>query len=167
MNDTRKGGAIVTGAASGIGRAIAAGLAVEGFSVLIADLNEEQGRRAADEVAAETGGQLAFIKTDVSIRAQVCAAVARCRELFGTINVMVNNAGFNTPEPFLEATEETWHKIFDVNALGVLIGTQEAAKAMIADDVKGKIINLASIAGRTGFADFAPYSASKDRKSVV
>jgi meso-butanediol dehydrogenase/(S,S)-butanediol dehydrogenase/diacetyl reductase len=74
---------------------------------------------------------------------------------------MVNNAGFNKPEPFLEASEDIFRKIMEVNAVGVLIGTQEAAKAMIADGTKGKIINTASIAGRTGFPDFAPYSASK------
>jgi meso-butanediol dehydrogenase/(S,S)-butanediol dehydrogenase/diacetyl reductase len=74
---------------------------------------------------------------------------------------MVNNAGFNKPEPFLEASEAIWHKIMDVNALGVMIGIQEAAKAMIAARTKGKIINTASIAGRTGYADWAPYCASK------
>ena len=74
---------------------------------------------------------------------------------------MVNNAGFNKPEPFLEASEAIWHKIMDVNALGVMIGIQEAGKAMIAGGIKGKIINTASIAGRTGYADFAPYCASK------
>ena len=74
---------------------------------------------------------------------------------------MVNNAGFNKPEPFLEASETVWHQIMNVNALGVMIGIQEAAKAMIAAGTKGKIINTASIAGRTGYADFAPYSASK------
>jgi meso-butanediol dehydrogenase / (S,S)-butanediol dehydrogenase / diacetyl reductase len=62
---------------------------------------------------------------------------------------MANNAGFNKPEPFLEASEAIWHKIIDVNALGVLIGIQEAAKAMIAAGTKGKIINTPSIAGRT------------------
>ena len=73
----------------------------------------------------------------------------------------VNNAGFNKPEPFLEASEAIWHKIMDVNALGVMIGIQEASKAMIAAGTKGKIINTASIAGRTGYADWAPYCASK------
>jgi meso-butanediol dehydrogenase/(S,S)-butanediol dehydrogenase/diacetyl reductase len=74
---------------------------------------------------------------------------------------MVNNAGFNKPEPFLEASEAVWQKIMDVNALGVMIGIQEAGKAMIAAGTKGKIINTASIAGRAGYPDFAPYCASK------
>jgi meso-butanediol dehydrogenase/(S,S)-butanediol dehydrogenase/diacetyl reductase len=97
----------------------------------------------------------------VTDRASIRAAVDVCTHEFGSIKVMVNNAGFNKPEPFLEATEATWHKIMDVNALGVMIGIQEAAKAMIAAGTKGKIINTASIAGRTGYPDFAPYCASK------
>jgi meso-butanediol dehydrogenase/(S,S)-butanediol dehydrogenase/diacetyl reductase len=78
----------------------------------------------------------------------------------GGLDVMVNNAGFNHPQPFLEISEEVWDAILRVNALGVLIGTQEAARAMI-ELGGGKIVNTASIAGRTGFADFAAYSASK------
>ena len=160
MDKTQGGGAIVTGAGSGIGRAIATALAQSGFGIVIADLNEKHGRAVAAEIISN-GGQAIFCKTDVTDRPTVRAAVAQCRESFGSVKVMVNNAGFNKPEPFLEATEEVWHKIMDVNALGVLIGTQEAAKAMIADGTRGKIINTASIAGRTGYPDFAPYCASK------
>jgi len=161
MSDMQKGGAIVTGAASGIGRAIAESLSFDGYSVLIADINESLGRAAAGEIRSLSGGETAFLRADVTQREQICIAISQCREQFGNIKVMVNNAGFNKPEAFLEATEEVWHKILDVNALAVLIGTQEAAKAMISDGVRGKIINVASITGRTGFADHAPYSASK------
>ena len=150
-------GAVVTGAARGIGRQIAASLAADGFGVVVADLDEALGAAAA----AELGDHVVFARVDVSDRATVKAAIELCQRSFGSINVMVNNAGFNKPEPFLEATEATWRAILDVNALGVLIGIQEAAKAMIADGIKGKIINTASIAGRSGFPDFAPYSASK------
>jgi meso-butanediol dehydrogenase/(S,S)-butanediol dehydrogenase/diacetyl reductase len=154
-------GAVVTGAASGIGRAIAAGLAADGFSVVVADFDEVKGRTAATEIAAANGGKAVFHHTDVTDRTSVRAAIDACRQKFGAIKVMVNNAGFNKPEPFLEASEAVWHKIMDVNALGVMIGIQEAAKAMIAAGTKGKIINTASIAGRAGYADFAPYCASK------
>ncbi len=161
MNGASKGGAIVTGAASGIGRAIAEALSKEGFSLLIADIDKESGSKASNEISSTTGGPTAFAHTDVTERVQLRKAVVQCREEFGSVNVMVNNAGFNKPEPFLEATEEMWRKILDVNALGVLIGMQEAAKAMIDLGTQGKIINIASITGRTGFADFAPYSVSK------
>jgi meso-butanediol dehydrogenase/(S,S)-butanediol dehydrogenase/diacetyl reductase len=161
MSSNHIGGAVVTGSASGIGRAIAAGLAADGFSVVIADLDEVRGQAVADEIAAADGGKAIFQRVDVTDRASVRAAIDACKHRFGSIKVMVNNAGFNKPEPFLEASEAVWHKIMDVNALGVMIGIQEAGKAMIAGGIKGKIINTASIAGRTGYADFAPYCASK------
>jgi meso-butanediol dehydrogenase/(S,S)-butanediol dehydrogenase/diacetyl reductase len=161
MSSNQGQGAVVTGAASGIGRAIAAGLAADGFAVVIADLDEAKGREAAKEVGASNQGKAIFQRVDVTDRASVKAAIGACQRQFGAIKVMVNNAGFNKPEPFLEATEATWRKIMDVNALGVLIGIQEAGKAMIAAGTKGKIINTASIAGRAGYPDFAPYCASK------
>ena len=161
MSLNQSGGAVVTGAASGIGRAIATALAADGFSVVVADLDEANGRTAAREIAASNRGHTIFHRVDVTDRASVSAAVDACVRQFGSIKVMINNAGFNKPEPFLEASEAIWHKVMDVNALGVLIGIQEAAKAMIATGTKGKIINTASIAGRTGYADFAPYCASK------
>ena len=156
MSSNQSDGAVVTGAASGIGRAIAAGLATDGFSVVVADLDEANGRAAAKEIAASNQGRVIFQRVDVTDRSSVSAAIDACIRQFGSIKVMVNNAGFNKPEPFLEASEAIWRKIMDVNALGVMIGIQEAAKAMIAAGTKGKIINTASIAGRTGYADFAP-----------
>jgi meso-butanediol dehydrogenase/(S,S)-butanediol dehydrogenase/diacetyl reductase len=161
MAKSGSGGAIVTGGASGIGREIAMGLVDDGFSVVIADLNEKLGKEAAKAIDAGGEGRVIFKKVDVTDRKSVRAAVNEARKRFGNLKVMVNNAGFNKPEPFLEATEEIWRKILEVNSLGVLIGTQEAAKAMIADGTKGKIINTASIAGRTGYPDWAPYCASK------
>ena len=160
MSSNHSGGAVVTGAASGIGRAIAAGLATDGFPVVIADLDEAGGSAVASEIAAANGTAI-FHRVDVTDRASVRAAIDACKRQFGAIKVMVNNAGFNKPEPFLEASEAIWHKIMDVNALGVMIGIQEAGKAMIAGGTKGKIINTASIAGRAGYPDFAPYCASK------
>jgi meso-butanediol dehydrogenase / (S,S)-butanediol dehydrogenase / diacetyl reductase len=161
MASDQSGGAVVTGAASGIGRAIAAALAKDGFSVVVADIDEANGRAAAADIAVASHGRAIFQRVDVTDRRSVSAAIEACTRKFGSIKVMVNNAGFNKPEPFLEASEPIWHKIMDVNALGVMIGIQEAAKAMIAAGTRGKIINTASIAGRTGYADFAPYCASK------
>jgi meso-butanediol dehydrogenase/(S,S)-butanediol dehydrogenase/diacetyl reductase len=161
MSSSQIGGAVVTGAASGIGRAIATALAEDGFSIVVADLDAERGSAAARDIAATNGGKAIFRQVDVTDRASVRAAIEACKSEFGSLKVMVNNAGFNKPEPFLEATEAVWHKIMDVNALGVMIGIQEAGKAMVAGGVRGKIINTASIAGRAGYPDFAPYCASK------
>jgi meso-butanediol dehydrogenase/(S,S)-butanediol dehydrogenase/diacetyl reductase len=161
MSSNTIGGAVVTGSASGIGQAIAAALAADGFSIVIADIDEAKGSAVAQEIAAAHGSKAIFHRVDVTDRASVRAAIDACRREFGSIKVMVNNAGFNKPEPFMEASEAVWHKIMDVNALGVMIGIQEAGKAMVAGGTKGKIINTASIAGRAGYPDFAPYCASK------
>ena len=88
-------------------------------------------------------------------------AVQKTVERFGRLDVMFNNAGFNRPLPFMDVDEDNFNSIMRVNAYGVLVGTQEAARQMMAQGGGGKIINTASIAGRQGYAEFAPYCASK------
>ena len=160
MSKEGLGGIVVTGSARGIGLEIARSSAAKGYGVVIADLNMEAGETAAAEIVA-AGGKSVFCRTDVSVRADVAAAIAACEDAFGFLHAIVNNAGFNRPQHFLETTEDNWIRIMTVNGLGVLIGMQEAAKAMIAKGHKGKIISTASMAGRSGFGDFAPYCASK------
>ncbi|WP_371410666.1 SDR family NAD(P)-dependent oxidoreductase [Tabrizicola sp. TH137] len=154
------GGVVVTGGARGIGLAIARNLASSGHGVVIADLDEAAGQAAASDIKSE-GGRAVFCRVDVADRAMVAAAVATCQEAFGHIHAIVNNAGFNKPQNFLETTEDNWNRIMKVNGLGVLIGIQEAAKAMIAAGHGGSIVNTASIAGRSGDGQWAPYCASK------
>lgn len=160
MNTESKGGVVVTGGARGIGLAIAKSCLENGYGVIIADLDQEAGRAAVNEIDPVCR-RVMFHKTDVSDRASVASAISVCEAEFGFLHAIVNNAGFNRPQPFLETTEENWDRIITVNGLGVMIGIQEAAKAMIAKKHKGKIVNTASMAGRTGFGDFAPYCASK------
>lgn len=152
--------AIVTGGASGIGAAIARGLAAEGANVVIADLNLDAGQDVADSIV-RSGGAAAAARLDVADRDSVRAGIRLAVEKFGRLDVYFNNAGFNTPMKFLDITEDNFNRIMQVNALGVLIGIQEAAKQFIAQKTPGKIVNTASIAGRTGFPSFAPYSAAK------
>lgn len=151
---------IVTGAAQGIGRAIAHDLAKEGASVVVADLNEEKAQTVAAEIN-EKGGKAIAVKVDVADRESVQNLVAKTVEAFGKLDVMFNNAGVNNPQDFLETTEENWNFIMKVNGLGVLIGMQEAAKQMIKQGGGGKIINTASAVARTGFENIGPYCASK------
>lgn len=160
MRDPKKGGVVVTGGARGIGLAVAKSCVEQGYGVIIADLDQQAGLAAANEIDPHLQTAM-FHKTDVTDRSSVTAAIQTCECAFGFIHGIVNNAGFNRPQPFLETTEDNWQSIMTVNGLGVLIGIQEAAKAMIANGYKGKIINTASMAGRTGFGDFAPYCASK------
>ena len=151
---------IVTGGAQGIGRGIATRLAQEGASVMIGDLNSEGAEAVAKELK-EAGLDAAAYPVDVSRRDATKELIEATISNFGRLDVMFNNAGFNKPEPFLDITEEVWHRVMDVNGLGVLIGTQEAAKQMIAQGDGGKIINTASIASRQGYPSFVPYCASK------
>ena len=155
---------VVTGAAQGIGRAIGEALLDEGAAVCFADLDGERAvdvSAANEERAADAGGRVLAAAVDVSERSQVRAMIAATVDAFGRLDVMFNNAGVNKPMNFLDVTEENWELIMRVNALGVLIGTQEAAKQMIDQGGGGKIINTASIASRQGYDNVAPYCASK------
>lgn len=150
---------IVTGAGSGMGRAFALALAAEGATVGVLDLNAE----AAEAVSVELDAHGAVgipLCADVSKRDQVIEAFDSFVASAGRLDVLFNNAGFNAPMHLLDVTDENWHAIMDVNALGVLIGIQEGARRMIPTG-GGKLINTSSIAGRQGYPSFAPYSASK------
>jgi meso-butanediol dehydrogenase/(S,S)-butanediol dehydrogenase/diacetyl reductase len=151
---------VITGAAQGIGLGIAERLAGEGAKVCVADLNAEGAEKAAAAIR-DAGGSAVAAAGNVAERADVRTMIDACVGEFGGLDVMFNNAGFNKPEPFLDITEEVWRQILDVNALGVLLGCQEAAKTMIAQGTGGKIVNTASIAGRQGFPSFVPYCVSK------
>jgi meso-butanediol dehydrogenase / (S,S)-butanediol dehydrogenase / diacetyl reductase len=151
---------LVTGGGSGIGAAIVRGCAAEGAAVVVADRDEPAAREVADQIEAD-GGRALALRVDVTDRALVADGIRATVERFGRLDVIFNNAGFNEPMRFLDITEENFRRIMEVNAVGVLIGTQEAARQFLAQGGGGKVVNTASIAGRTGFADFAPYSASK------
>ncbi len=151
---------VVTGGASGIGAALAIGFADEGANSVIADLNLD----AAADVAARiqsSGGSASAVRVDVTDRASVRAGIAHAVERHGRLDAYFNNAGMNSPMKFLEVSESNFELVLRVNALGVLIGIQEAAKQFIAQGGGGKVVNTASIAGRQGFSSFAPYSAAK------
>lgn len=151
---------LVTGGASGIGAAFCRGFAREGAHVVVADLNAASATVLADEIV-QAGGSALAVAMDVTNRDQVAAGIADAVKAFGKLDAYYNNAGMNSPMKLLDVSEDNFNLIMKVNVLGVLIGMQEAAKQFIAQDSGGKIINTASIAGRTGFPSFAPYSAAK------
>lgn len=150
----------VTGGGSGIGRAIARRVAAEGARVTIGDINEAAARVVADEIA-DDGGAADARHLDVTSRDSFSAFIDAIVDRWGSIDVLYNNAGANHPQPFLDITEDVWRQILDVNALGVLLGTQEAAKRMIRQGSGGVIINTASIASRQGYPSFVAYCAAK------
>jgi len=151
---------IITGGASGIGLGICKGLADEGANVVVADLNADAAQAAADAIT-KAGGNAIAAHVDVTERSSVAAGIEHAVKTFGKLDCYFNNAGFNKPMKFLDVTEENFNAIMRVNALAVLIGTQEAAQQFIRQGTGGKVVNTASIAGRTGFSSFSPYSASK------
>lgn len=151
---------LVTGAARGIGRAIAEALLCEGANVAFVDIDPSIVDVAAAKRSNE-GGRAIGIKADAASRADMSKAVRKTAAEFGELNIMFNNAGINQPLNFLDVTDENWELIMKVNSFSVLVGTQEAAKQMIAQGRGGKIINTASVASRQGYANMAPYCASK------
>ena len=168
MDTTRLNGknVLITGAAQGMGAAVAEHYVAQGAKVCLGDVNIDGATEVAERIRGN-GGEATSVQLDVTERgAQVAAAVAHTVEAFGSINVMLNNAGINKPLLFLDITEENWHKIMDVNVLGVLLGMQEAAKQMIAQGPMDngqpyKIINVGSILSRQAFLDVVPYACSK------
>ncbi len=156
-NDLDGKSIIVMGAGRGIGAAIARDLAAKGARVAVADID----RDTAEAVAAEIGGAARGFAVDVGDRTSVRSLVADVVSTFGRLDVMFNNAGISKTLPFMETSEADFERIMRVNGIGVLIGTQEAARQMIAQGGGGKIINTASIAGKQGYPLFAAYCASK------
>ncbi|MBW3631576.1 MAG: SDR family NAD(P)-dependent oxidoreductase, partial [Chloroflexi bacterium] len=137
--------AAITGAGSGMGKAIALAYAREGAKVVAADLNLEAAQKVADEIAA--GGEAIAVQTDVRDQAQAQAMVDAAVASFGGLDILVNNAGVGKIIPFLETTNEDWDFMFDVNCKGMLWCSQAAARQMIEQGRGGKIVNLASQAG--------------------
>jgi D-sorbitol dehydrogenase (acceptor) len=152
--------AIVTGGAQGMGRAIALRLAREGARVLVADLNVADAQRVGEEIAA-AGGAAAAVAADVRRPEQARAMVEEALRRFGGLDILVNNAGVGKVIPFLETSERDWDLMFDVNCKGLLWCSQAAARAMIEQGRGGRIVNLASQAGRRGEALVLAYCASK------
>jgi 2-hydroxycyclohexanecarboxyl-CoA dehydrogenase len=151
--------AVVTGAASGIGRAIAWALAREGAKVAIADLNEAGGAAVARAIATDGGTARAW-RTDVTDAAAVEALVAQVVQQWGGVHVLVNNAGWDKPMPFVETTPDFWDRILALNLRGPIACTHAVLPHMIRQ-AHGKIVSIASDAGRVGSSGEAVYSAAK------
>lgn len=157
MNRLQGRRALVTGAARGIGRAFAEAYAREGARVAIADINLDGAR----EVAGAIGGGAMAVRLDVADQASIEAAVAEVDTAFGGIDILVNNAALFDLAPVVEITRDSYERLFSVNVAGCLFTLQAAAKVMIARGRGGRIINMASQAGRRGEPLVAVYCASK------
>jgi D-sorbitol dehydrogenase (acceptor) len=152
--------AIVTGGGQGIGHAISLRFASEGAAVVIADINDHASTATVDEITGN-GGRAISVTVDVRDQNQVQQMVDRAVGTFGGVDVLVNNAGVGKIIPFFDTTEDDWNFIFDINCKGLLWCSQAVARQMIDQGRGGKIINLASQAGRRGEALVLAYCASK------
>lgn len=149
--------ALITGSARGIGRAFAEAYMREGATVAIGDINLE----AAEKAASEIGRNTYAVKLDVTDLASIDAAVKAVETRTGGLDILINNAALFDLAPIVEITKTSYDKLFSVNVAGTLFTLQAAARSMIARGKGGKIINMASQAGRRGEALVAVYCATK------
>ncbi|SJM28311.1 L-iditol 2-dehydrogenase [Mesorhizobium delmotii] len=149
--------ALITGSARGIGRAFAEAYVREGATVAIGDINLE----AAEKTASEIGGNAYAVKLDVTDLASIEAAVKAVETRTGGLDILINNAALFDLAPIVEITKASYDRLFSVNVAGTLFMLQAAARSMIAAGQGGKIINMASQAGRRGEALVAVYCATK------
>ncbi|MCF6108397.1 L-iditol 2-dehydrogenase [Mesorhizobium muleiense] len=149
--------ALITGSARGIGRAFAEAYVREGATVAIGDINLE----AAEKAATEIGGKAYAVKLDVTDLASIEAAVKAVETRAGGLDILVNNAALFDLAPIVEISKASYDRLFSVNVAGTLFMLQAAARSMIAAGRGGKIINMASQAGRRGEALVAVYCATK------
>ena len=162
---------VVTGAASGIGHAVAMGFARVGADVVVADVDEEAGREtigALDKARGKGGsGVNAFVRVDVTNKLAVDAMMEAALAIRGRLDVLVNNAGINIPRLLVdpagkeELTEEIWNRIVSINQKGAFLCAQASARAMIGAKTGGVIVNMASESGLEGSEGQSAYAGTK------
>ena len=151
--------AVVTGAASGIGRATASALAAQGARLIVADINVEAGERAAAELRA-AGHEAEFLAVDLTDAASIAAFADAVQRKHGAVDVLVNAAGWGRTAPFWEGTPEFWQQVVALNFVGPMTLTKALLPAMM-ERARGKIVNVASDAGRVGSLGETVYSGAK------
>jgi NAD(P)-dependent dehydrogenase (short-subunit alcohol dehydrogenase family) len=159
MKRLEKKACIVTGAGSGIGRATAERMAEEGGKIICVDLNRDAVEMTVNEIRAN-GGTAEAVQTDVSDDKQVKAFVDKCAQLYGSVDVLVNNAGVNIPGVFHEVSNDVIDKTLNVNVKGPMYGCRAAIPYML-EQGGGSIVNVSSVNGIVSEPFLAVYSASK------
>ncbi|MGA3405976.1 MAG: glucose 1-dehydrogenase [Candidatus Bathyarchaeia archaeon] len=151
---------VVTGGGSGIGKAMCKAIAMEGANVAVADLNEKSARETCDELSTFHGRYLP-IRVDVTLETEVQQMVEQIVATFGRVDILCANAGVSTMNWGVDITEKEWDYNMDVNAKGIFFCCKHIARQMIKQGNGGKIINTASVAGKTGYPLLVHYCASK------
>jgi len=151
--------AIITGAGSGIGQAIARRLSQEGAAVVTADLNRDAAAKLIEELKG-SGRQGIAVEMNVTVKKDAERTVKQCLENFGQVDILVNNAGAGSLGLIVNQKEEDWERPIQVNLKGTFLCSQAAAREMIPRK-KGRIVNISSVSGKTGEEFIGPYCASK------
>jgi len=154
--------AVITGGSSGIGREICKIMANEGATIIIADINEQGAQETINAINLINNKhkEISFIKTDVTIKEQVLALFDRVIQQYGSIHILINCAGTDIKGKITELSESTWDKILNLNLKGTFLCTQNAIIHMEKQKY-GRILNISSMAGKTGEPFTSPYCASK------
>nr|WP_285854919.1 glucose-1-dehydrogenase [Paenibacillus cellulositrophicus] len=153
--------AIITGASSGIGRAMALRFGREKMNVVINYRSGEQEVNSIIQEIEQSGGQAIGVYGDVTREEDVKKLVSAAHEHFGSLDVMVNNAGIENEVPSEDLTLEDWRKVLDVNLTGAFLGCREAIDYMLEHGIKGRIINVSSVHEMIPWPHFVHYAASK------
>ena len=151
---------IVTGATKGIGTAAAKAFAEEGGKVVVTGRTVDLGEKVVEEIKAE-GGEAFFVRCDVANQEQVTSLVNATIEKYGTIDVVVNNAGVNHSADFFDITEDDWDWVMGVDLKGTFLVTQAATRVMVEQEKEGYVVNISSVMAQLALADQIPYCAAK------
>ncbi len=154
--------AVVTGASKGIGASIALHLAAEGATVVV---NYATSKEGADRVVKKAGGKAIAIQANMSSQKEIQRLFSETEKAFGRLDILVNNAGIYGPTSLEEITPEAFHKMFDLNVLGLLLATQEAVKRFGPNG--GSIVNISSVVSTASFPGQTIYSATKGAVDAI
>jgi NAD(P)-dependent dehydrogenase (short-subunit alcohol dehydrogenase family) len=160
MQDFKGKVAVVTGAASGIGRALTARFAAEGMRVVLADVEQDPLDAASRDLAA-SGAEVLAVRTDVSNHEEIDALAQKTIDRFGAVHVLCNNAGVVAYRPSWELSLDDWRWVIGVNLMGVIHGVRTFVPIMLKQGDEGHIVNTSSIAGLLANSGSAPYDVSK------
>ena len=152
--------ALVTGGSRGLGKAMARGFAECGAKVMICSRNETELQSAAREISDRLDAEVRYVVTDMARRDEVDALAAAALEAFGTVDILINNAGVNTPQPIDEITDEAWDRVLEINLTSIMRLTRALVPAMKAQRW-GRVIHISSVLGVGSKPARNAYSASK------